>query len=266
MKTFFIIPFFLVLLFCNPNNPELMNIAANSLHTTTPRSENLPSPFAYGVETFYQVTGLARNDIRHSTNKKCGIYCWVNNKTGSCYVGKAEDLYLRLSNYYQKAYIKRTLSSSGIARSINKYGLESFSLVILEVTTPSKLSQAEQNWMDTLKPDLNWITKVLVPYDPTKVKPNRSGENNSFYGRSHTEANKQLLRQAALARLTPNRSGHEFVIEDVLLGTTTTYSSIRKGVEAMGWNQPNTMRFLRNNNTNVNKLYLKRYKLYVKQT
>ena len=88
--------------------------------------------------------------------------------------------------------------------------------------------------MDTLKPDLNWITKVLVPYDPTKVKPNRSGENNSFYGRSHTEANKQLLRQAALARLTPNRSGHEFVIEDVLLGTTTTYSSIRKGVEAMG--------------------------------
>lgn len=73
---------------------------------------------------------------------------------------------------------------------------------------------------------------------------------------------KELLRTAALAREKPNRAGLEFVIEDTLKNTSTSHPSIRKGVESMGWDQPNVMRHLR---TNPTKVYLKRYQLIVKR-
>jgi hypothetical protein len=67
----------------------------------------------------------------------------------------------------------------------------------------------------------------------SNIKPDRSGSNNSFYGRHHTVENKALLSAAALARLTPNKPGFEFIITDILTDITTTYTSIRLGVEAM---------------------------------
>lgn len=102
---------------------------------------------------------------------------------------------------------------------------------------------------------------MLVDYDSTTRKPDRFGANNSFFGRKHTDATKKILSEAALKRPTPNKPGFEFIIKDMVNGGTSQhYTSIRKGVEAMGWNQPNVMRHLR---TNSAKLYLKRYLLQV---
>jgi hypothetical protein len=258
VTTLLLTPFLVIALTSkSPYSLECLDVLVNLLHITSPRPNGLVTPFSFGVMTFFSVTD--RNPIRKFTRRQSGIYCWINNVNGNCYVGKANDLYLRISNYYQVEYITKTLGYSAISRAVSKYGMESFSLVILQIN-PLDLAQAEQDWINILTPQYNILTNVLVPYDPLAAKPNRFGVNNSFYGRNHTESTKQVLRDSALKRLTPNRPGFQFIIEDTLSNTTTVYTSIRKGVDAMGWNQPNIMRYLRND---TGKLYLKRYKLLV---
>jgi hypothetical protein len=257
--TTFILTPFLILVLGATNNAfnEYSDVLINLVHLTTPRLNGLPSPFSYGVHTFYSV--IDRNPIRLATKKVPGIYCWVNNVTGNCYVGKANNLYLRISNYFQSNHILTHMGTSLICRAIHKHNITSFSLVILEVN-PANLAAAEQHWIDLLHPEYNVITNVLVDYDPATRKPDRFGANNSFFGRQHTDATKKILSESALKRPTPNNPGFEFIITDTVNGTSQQYTSIRTGVKAMGWNQPNVMRHLR---TNAAKLYLKRYLLQV---
>lgn len=222
-----------------------------------PRDNNAPSPYLYGLMTFTSV--LDRDPIRLATAKITGIYCWVNILNGKCYVGKATNLYLRLSNYFQTRYIKRTLLSSLISRAINKYGMNNFSLVILEIN-PANLSEAEQYWIDLLSPEYNQEFNVIGSKLPRTPKPDRSGTNNSFFGREHTAETKSILRRAALRRVKPNKPGFIFVVHDTLLDVTTEYPSIRKGVGVMGWDQPVITKRL---NNNITRLYRNRYLMYV---
>jgi hypothetical protein len=70
---------------------------------------------------------------------------------------------------------------------------------------------------------------------------------------------KELLRTAALNRLTPNKQGYNLAIIDTVTNTLTTHSSTRKGVVTMKLDQSNTLRFLRKSTKSGS--YLKRYKL-----
>ena len=89
-------------------------------------------------------------------------------------------MYLRISNYYQSRYIIKTVSYSAISRAIEKYGIYSFSLVILKLN-PVDLSQAEQNWINTLVPEYYIVTNVLIPHNISTRKPYQFGANNSLY-------------------------------------------------------------------------------------
>ena len=71
-----------------------------------------------------------RNNIKKDTYGFLGIYLWYKNKNGKCYIGSAVNLYRRISNYFQIAHLKRSYPNP-IIIAINKYGLNSFTLVIL---------------------------------------------------------------------------------------------------------------------------------------
>lgn len=217
-------------------------------------------PLSEGLYTFLNV--MDRNPIREVTKHQTGIYCWINNTNGKCYVGKNKgNLYVRLSNYYQSAYLNSNRHSSLICKAILKYGISAFTLVILEID-PVDLAVAEQYWIDNLNSQYNTQRNVLVPVIHSgNLKPDRSGPKNSFYGRNHTPEAIGVIRLAALARLKPNNPGHPAIITDTLTNTSASYTSIREGITAMGWDQPNTMRFLRNGTRSG--LYLKRYTIVV---
>ncbi len=154
--------------------------------------------------------------------------------TGKCYVGKSNDMYVRLSNYFQARYLEKHKFSMYICRAILKYGLSNFALIILE-TNPADLAKAEDHWIKLLNSEYNTERNVIGPGNTTgQLRPDRTGANNSFYGRSHTVSTKEILRAQALARLAPNNPGYSLTILDTLTGISTTYSSIRKGVSAMG--------------------------------
>lgn len=124
---------------------------------------------------------------------------------------------------------------------ILKYGISSFTLVILEFD-PVDLAVAEQYWIDKLNSKYNTVRNVLVSVPrPNNLKPDRSGPNNSFYGRKHTPETKEVPRLAALARLRRSNPGYTTTIRDSLTNTSNWYSSTRTAIEGMRWDQPNTM-------------------------
>jgi len=117
------------------------DLMSSIVHLLPARTNGSPSPFIHAKFIFLSLTD--RNPIRLATSKVSGIYCWINQVNGKCYVGKSNSLYLRLSNYFQVGHIEAHLGSSFICRAIFKYGIQAFSLVILEVN-PSNIAHAEQ--------------------------------------------------------------------------------------------------------------------------
>jgi group I intron endonuclease len=77
----------------------------------------------------------SRNIIKKDLFNKSGIYMWYNNVNGKCYIESGVNLYKIISNYYQNAYLKR---SYPIVNAIKKYGLNSFTLIILEIIEKRK--------------------------------------------------------------------------------------------------------------------------------
>nr|YP_009262017.1 GIY-YIG endonuclease [Chrysoporthe austroafricana]AMX22092.1 GIY-YIG endonuclease [Chrysoporthe austroafricana] len=106
-----------------------------------------------GIKT-YENPKESRELIRKDNNGKIGVYCWFNNINGRYYIGSGNPLYSRLSDYYQDWYYL-SRASTYIVRALSKYGMDNFSLVILEYTTSDDLILCEQKWMDLLKPVYN---------------------------------------------------------------------------------------------------------------
>ena len=105
-----------------------------------------------------------RNNLKKDTYGFSGIYLWYNNKNGKCYIGSAVNLYRRISNYSQTqtAHLKRYYP---IIIAINKYVLNSFTLVILELRGKSKEDnrlyrlQREDYYLSTYCPEYNILEK-----------------------------------------------------------------------------------------------------------
>lgn len=97
------------------------------------------------------------NDVALKTATKniSGIYVWENSVNGKLYVGSAVNLRTRVLSYMQPCYRSVKKKNDPIIRAINKYGIESFILHIVEYTDSSKsaILAAEQRWIDLLKPE-----------------------------------------------------------------------------------------------------------------
>lgn len=72
-------------------------------------------------------------ELKERCNNKSGIYCLVNNINGNIYIGSGLNLFNRLLDYSQPGYLK-TKSNLLIVKAILKYGIENFTILILEFT------------------------------------------------------------------------------------------------------------------------------------
>ena len=111
--------------------------------------------FKYAIK-IYNNPSNQRNLIRKDNTGKVGIYCWINKITGKFYIGSSDSLYIRISDYYQNWYILYR-SNVHIVKTLSKYGMKNFSLVILEYSDSENLVLCEQKWINFLKPEYNII-------------------------------------------------------------------------------------------------------------
>ena len=104
----------------------------------------------------YNNAELDKKLIVKENRGKSGIYRWLNTVNGKTYIGSSVNLTIRFNVYFNK---NRLLTGSGNRMAINnailKYGLENFSLEILEYCDKGSLIKREQFYLDVLKPEYN---------------------------------------------------------------------------------------------------------------
>jgi len=61
-----------------------------------------------------------------------GIYLWVNKNNNRSYIGKSVNLFIRISKYFSTNYIRTNKNKMAICGAIDKYGINSFNLYIIE--------------------------------------------------------------------------------------------------------------------------------------
>lgn len=92
------------------------------------------------------------NQIKEVCKGKSGVYALVNNTTGKYYIGSGVDLYNRLRDYHQPWYLTSRVNLA-IVRAINKYGMDNFTLFVLEYITLDQAVSSKQIWIDSYKPE-----------------------------------------------------------------------------------------------------------------
>ncbi len=112
-----------------------------------------------------------------------GIYFWINKVNGNYYVGSTINFYSRIMSYF---YL--TKAHGIIRRALQKYGFESFSLVLIFVPDASKdlVLYLEQYILDKGKPAYNIqpnasssLGRVLSEESKAKLAAYRKGLNHS---------------------------------------------------------------------------------------
>lgn len=127
-------------------------------------------------DCFTDFSSNGKSIIRIKYYKIQGIYLWVNNTNNRSYVGKSVNLYKRLSKYLSTTYIQKHKNKMAICSAIDKYGIDNFTLYILETITvlstdkPSqlfiKLRDKENYWYNLIVPSYN-IKTILQPFTGT---------------------------------------------------------------------------------------------------
>lgn len=170
------------------------------------------------------------SDIRLAAKGNSGVYAIINNVTGDVYIGSATCLYSRLRDYFQDWYQEQR-GNTIIVRAMKKYGLDSFSVAILEYTDKYGAVAAEQRWIDQYEPAYNILKKassslgyVHRPEDKEKISQamtgklrsdtvkmemsqRQTGMSNTFYGKTHSDDAKAKIRLAAIALSSSSGGG-----------------------------------------------------------
>jgi group I intron endonuclease len=182
----------------------------------------------------YENAFSLRKDIIKENKGLSGIYLLTNKLTDEIYVGQSVDLSKRFIRYFSLSYLK-SKESLIISRALIKYGYVNFSVSILEYCDKSILTEREQYYLDKLEPKYNilkiagsslgyihsqvskqkrskalkgvyvGIKSPLFGKNHTietknKMSIERKGENNYFYGKTHSDHSKEIMRQKALDR------------------------------------------------------------------
>ena len=175
----------------------------------------------------YSNAEVDKSKIIEENKQKSGIYRWINKVNNKRYVGSALDLSNRLLFYYSPAKMNYVLeqNKSFIYSAIIKYGLQDFSLEILDYCEPDKLLIREKYYIN-LGAEYNIIKDPTLPpmsgrkhsdetkkilsdakqgenhpnfgktlNDETKIimSDAKKGENNPMYGKNHSDKSKQIM-------------------------------------------------------------------------
>lgn len=154
---------------------------------------------------------INKSKINKALKNKAGVYMLLCNVTSKYYIGSSINLMNRLKQYYSPTV--RQNNDFIIYRAMNKYGLDNFSLIILDICESDRTTclTLEQLAFDIWKPEYNVLTVAGSPVgfihsDETRALMSmlKTGDKNAFYGKTHTLEVKQLLKEFNSGENNPN--------------------------------------------------------------
>lgn len=144
-----------------------------------------------------------KKNIYKEFRKKAGVYVFINKITNEYYIGSSINLTKRMVSYYYY-YNSDKPSRLFIIRAMKKYGLENFSLGIIEFCArdPKICLDLEQKWIDHYKPKYNVLTVAgnSSGYKHSietinKLKEKLSKENHPKFGSTVSVETKQAISE-----------------------------------------------------------------------
>jgi group I intron endonuclease len=150
-------------------------------------------------------------DMSRDFKNQTIIYMWFNKITGKVYIGSGVDGSLRLSRYFMASVLK---ANSRIYKNILKYGHDSFSVSVLEVTGKTG-SVSKTHYLAREQFYLDWALKTyglsvlnLLHETSSSLGFKHSLETKKLLaavrtGKKHSETTKQSLREMFLGENNP---------------------------------------------------------------
>lgn len=144
-----------------------------------------------------------------------GIYLITNTVNNKVYVGQAQDLYIRTKHHISDE--KNPL----LNKAFKKYGIDKFTIEILEQCEIDKLNEREQYWMDYYEViDKNKGYNICPVAGSTRgLKKSqeeiekmserasqRIGKLNPFYGKHHSDDTKEQIRQKKIGQIVSDET------------------------------------------------------------
>lgn len=179
----------------------------------------------YNVAQILETPGLLS-----SIKNRRRVYVWINNANGKRYVGSSINVHQRFIAYLNIKGIQARLArgNSLIFSAILKYGLSSFSFMILEyvefdvnITENDKLLKTlmtEQKYIDRLKPEYNILKLAgsnkghkMSAEAREKISKGKKGKPSHKKGKSRTIESRILISLNSTCKkpvlvLDPNKS------------------------------------------------------------
>ena len=167
-------------------------------------SSNRGSPFnPEEFVIFFSDFKEEKRYIYRELRKKSGVYMFINNIKKEIYIGSSLNLTRRMASYYYYTNSDKS-SSLVIIRAMKKYGLENFSLGILEFCKQdSKVClNLEQKWLDHYKPNYNVLSVAGNSFGfkhnfetINKLKEKLSKENHPKFGYVTSSETKKAISE-----------------------------------------------------------------------
>ncbi len=189
---------------------------------------------------------LSRVTSKKLMTKTQGIYKITNIVNGKFYIGSSVNLKNRLANHFSKLRNNKH-SNIYLQRAFTVHGEANFKCEILEVTDnlhQSELLDIEQKYLDNIEDwslsyNLTKSTKAFgtIYADEVEKKAKKSarvsGENNPFYGKTHSKATIKALCEVHLKSgkgITKTKNGRfEVKIKKrIYIGTFDSYEEAVK--------------------------------------
>lgn len=118
--------------------------------------------------------------------RTCGIYGIKNNQNGKIYIGQSVDINGRFARH--KTHLKHGRHRNlHLQRSYNKHGAASFEYFVIEECDKFSLAKREQHHIDNNKGNI---------YNSELCVEDKSGLNNSFFGKHHSEETREKMSLA----------------------------------------------------------------------
>jgi group I intron endonuclease len=175
-----------------------------------------------------------------------GIYKITNIVNNKFYIGSSKKLNKRLIDHFSRLR-NNSHKNKHLQDSFNKYGEVNFQIDILEEfenITAEELLDKEQEYLDSINDwrncynqtrDTKYFGKITSEeYVRKENKTNQTlGENNPFYGKTHSEATRKLISDANFksgSNLTKKKDGtFEVKIKrSIYIGSFKTYEEALK--------------------------------------
>lgn len=119
-----------------------------------------------------------------------------------------------------------------IVRALKKYGIQNFTLVILEYTNSGNWISKEQKWLDSIEPKYKYNLNPIVGSSKGYKHRRDSIDKIRLYRTGRRDSETTLNKKRNAIR-PANTQGFEVTITDIQTGTTTVYKSIRKANKAI---------------------------------